>query len=426
MITTQVIKCRIPEQQADNLNRESGRIYTAVMVEHWRIYRRKGVWLKQSQAEKLNDLYDADAPNLLHAHSRDAAQQGFYKACKTARTLRREGNAEVRYPYRRRRFRTTVWKDTGIRLRNGCLLLSLARGFEPVVIPLPPRFTYLPEEAFREVRLVYNHKRKKYQWHLVIDDGQEPPEAPGDHVVSVDLGEIHPAVASDHSQAVVFSARELRAVIQYRNKTLAEITRLQSRCKKKSRRWWRLQRLKNEIRAYCERKIRDILHKVSRAVVDWAIERKARFIIIGDVRDAGNGKRLARKSQQKISQWPHGKLRRYITYKAAMAGITVLLQNEAYTSQTCPNLECGHQHKPKGRDFKCPKCGLRAHRDVVGAANILSKYLYGLIGGICPQDVRFVQPFKIEREKYRGRSKHPFLSRMPVSFHTVVLNRLRR
>lgn len=84
-----------------------------------------------------------------------------------------------------------------------------------------------------------------------------------------------------------------------------------------------------------------------------------------------------------------------------MAGIRVTLQNEAYTSQTCPNLKCGHKHKPKGRVFKCPQCGLRAHRDVVGAANILSKYLRGFIGGICPQDVRFVQPFKIERKKYR-------------------------
>jgi len=294
-----------------------------------------------------------------------------------------------------------VWKDTGVRQRKGHLLLSLARGLKPVVIRLSARFADLLEEAFREVRLVYHQKRKQYQWHLVIEDGQAPPAAPGDNVVALDLGEIHPAVGSDHSQAVVFSARELRATNQLRNKKLAEIARLQSRCKKKSRRWWRLQRRKNELRGYCERKVRDILHKVSRAVVAWAIERKAGLIVIGDVRDIGNGKRLARKSQQKISQWPHGRLRRYIGYKAALAGIEVVLENEAYTSQTCPDPECGHRHKAKGRSFKCPKCGLQAHRDVVGAANILSKYLHGLIGGICPQDVRFIQPYKIERKKYR-------------------------
>ncbi len=397
MITTHIVKCGLPRSKADSLNRESGRIYTAVTVEHWRIYRKKGVWLKQGQAEKLNDRYDRESPRLLHSHSIDAAQQGFYKACKTTRTLKRAGDTQIRYPYKRKRFRTTVWKDTGIRLKNDRLVLSLAKGLKPITIPLPARFTYLPEEAFREVRLVYNHKRKRYEWHLVIDDGKEPPKPPGDNVVAVDLGEIHPAVGSDTSQAVVFSARELRSVIQYRNKKLAQISQRQSQCQKGSRRWWRLQRRKNKIRGYCQRKTRDILHKVSRAVVNWAIERKARLIVIGDVRTIGDGKRLARKSQQKISQWPHGKLRRYITYKAAMAGIEVVLQDEAYTSQTCP--QCGSRHKPKGRAYHCPQCGFEGHRDVVGAAGILSKHLNGSVGGIYPQDIRFVQPFKIERKK---------------------------
>jgi len=52
--------CQLPQPQADALNMESARIYNAVMVEHWRIYRKKGVWLRQGTAEKLNDNYDAD------------------------------------------------------------------------------------------------------------------------------------------------------------------------------------------------------------------------------------------------------------------------------------------------------------------------------------------------------------------------------
>ncbi|WP_308202012.1 zinc ribbon domain-containing protein, partial [Salinibacter ruber] len=45
--------------------------------------------------------------------------------------------------------------------------------------------------------------------------------------------------------------------------------------------------------------------------------------------------------------------------------------SEAYTSQTCPN--CKHKHKPPGRDFNCPQCSFEAHRDVVGARNILNE-----------------------------------------------------
>jgi hypothetical protein len=44
-----------------------------VMVEHWRIYRKHGIWLHRHQAQKLHDCYDRQSPPLLTAHSIDAA-----------------------------------------------------------------------------------------------------------------------------------------------------------------------------------------------------------------------------------------------------------------------------------------------------------------------------------------------------------------
>jgi hypothetical protein len=46
----------------------------------------------------------------LHAHSRDAAQEAFDKACKTIKALKKAGNKEARYPRKRKFYRTTVWK----------------------------------------------------------------------------------------------------------------------------------------------------------------------------------------------------------------------------------------------------------------------------------------------------------------------------
>jgi hypothetical protein len=43
-----------------------------------------------------------------------------------------------KYPHKRKRFRTTIWKNTGIRVRDGVLLLARARGLEPVRVDLPP------------------------------------------------------------------------------------------------------------------------------------------------------------------------------------------------------------------------------------------------------------------------------------------------
>ncbi|MCI0577036.1 MAG: zinc ribbon domain-containing protein [Chloroflexi bacterium] len=159
--------------------------------------------------------------------------------------------------------------------------------------------------------------------------------------------------------------------------------------------WWQLQRRKNRLSQMSNRKQRDLCHKVSRAVVTWAIERQVAWLVIGDVRDVADGKRLSRQSQQKISQWPHGLLRRYITDKARAAGINVALREEHYTSQSCPR--CRHCTKPRGRVYRCPQCHFVGHRDVVGAGNLLSLELHGKLGSIYAEDVLFRRPHEVSR-----------------------------
>ena len=102
---------------------------------------------------------------------------------------------------------------------------------------------------------------------------------------------------------------------------------------------------------------------------------------------------IGKKSNQKVSLWPHGKLRSYIEYKALAEGISTVLQEESYTSQTCPN--CGKRHKPKGRIYKCSGCGWHGHRDgQVGAPNILSKRLYGEAGRVLiPNQPKYRHPY---------------------------------
>ena len=82
MLRTVQFACTLPKAEADALNAESGRIYTDMLVCHYRLYRKQGVWLTRQNGERLEDALGG--PTTLHAHSRDAAQQGFYKACKTA------------------------------------------------------------------------------------------------------------------------------------------------------------------------------------------------------------------------------------------------------------------------------------------------------------------------------------------------------
>jgi putative transposase len=391
LIRTHVFACTLPKEEADALNAESGRVYSRTLIWHYRVYRRTGHWLSCGSGSRLEDALGG--ATTLHAHSRDAAQQAFYRACKTARVCRKKG-MEVHYPHKRKGFRTTIWKDTGIRKRDGVLLLSRSRGQASIRVLLPRNLFDLPPDAFREARLVWDRAARRYFWHLVVEDGTEPSSPPGERVVGVDLGEVHPAALTDGEEAVVVSVRAMRANRQYTAKRLAALQRRQAAKVRGSRRWWRLQRRKNRFLAQQRRRLRDMEHKASRAVVEQAREWQAGTLVIGDVRDVANGKRLNTKSQQKVGMWGHGRMRRYTTYKAEGAGIGVELVNEAYTTQACPR--CGGRHKPTGRLYQCPACGFVSHRDIVGSANILSRYSYGEVGRVMPPSTT----------KYR----HPFLT----------------
>jgi putative transposase len=371
--------CTVPESIASALNQESARIYNALMVEHWRIYRKKAIWLSRSAAEKLNDFYDRDTPKLLHSHSIDAAQQAFYKACKVAYTLRKNGDEKVRYPYKRRHYRTTIWKNTGVyHVEAGVMFLSLAQGLNRLQIQLPTHLAFIEKQQIAEVRLVFNKATFHYTWHVVVDNDLEV-KSNGTGIAGVDLGEVHPVALTDGVEACVVACRELRALNQGRNKRMASIDSKLAKYRKGSRRWRKLKQRKRRYLARVKQQKRDIEHKIARETVSWAQERKIGVLAIGDVRDIANGKNLNKKSQQKISNWSHGTIRKYINYKASAVGIEVKDDvSEKYTSQTCPH--CTKLHKPKGRVYKCPHCGSVFHRDIVGAANIASRYEYDELG----------------------------------------------
>jgi putative transposase len=422
MIRTHVFPCRLPKDTADRLNRESGRIYTGVLVEHYRILRHLGHWLSPGSGEKLSDYLST---TFLHAHSRDAAQQGFYQACKTAHVQKSAGMGQAHYPHLLKTFCTSIWKNTGIRKKEQVLLLALARGNDPIRVSLPTHLVDVPAESFLEMRLVWDRVGRRYNWHCVVEDGLEPANPPGDVAAAADLGEVHPAAVTDGKEGMVFSARALRSLSQYTNKRLAEIQSVLSKKEKHSRRYQRLVARKSRFLAKQKRKRTDIEHKVSRSVVDYAVESGVGTLVIGDVRDAADGVDYSKKSNQKISNWSHGKVRGYLEYKAVAAGIQTMLVNEAYTSKTCPNPNCLHKIKPRGRVYRCPACGFVGHRDIVGASNILSRHVFGKLGQIYPADTKYRHPFNTGKRSPVAKSAvlcgHPGTgSARPRSRRTLV------
>ena len=78
--------------------------------------------------------------------------------------------------------------------------------------------------------------------------------------------------------------------------------------------------------------------------------------------------KAGRHHNQRIGRWEIGQDLDYLRHKAERASIVCSIGDERGTSSRCP--QCGHRHRPKGRDWQCKKCGFTGHRDVVGAVNM--------------------------------------------------------
>ncbi len=392
MIRTQIIPCHLPQAEADAFNLASGRIYSGIVSRHWRLLKQKGLWLSEKSLTKLSDLRWTARDLPLHAHTIDAAQQGFFKACQTTRALRKAGDVDAHFPWHTPKYRATIWKNTAIKQRGAILELSTGAGKPKLAIRLPESLRDVLR--FLEVRLVFDKKSRRYTWHVVVENGKPAKLAPGTNTVSVDPGEIHPATVGDATSATVITCRERRAKQRGHAKKLKAFSKALARKTKGSRSYKKLLRAKTRCKAKYRRVMRDIEHKLSHAIVAEAVARQASTIVYGDIRDIANGIDKGKEHNQRISQWSHGQVRGFVEYKAAAEGIAVVLQNEAYTSQTCPN--CGARHKPRGRVYRCPTCGFQAHRDVVGQVNILSAHQFGVPGKIpAPSAVKYRIPYNV-------------------------------
>ncbi|MFC5406452.1 RNA-guided endonuclease InsQ/TnpB family protein [Cohnella soli] len=117
-----------------------------------------------------------------------------------------------------------------------------------------------------------------------------------------------------------------------------------------------------------QRYMKDQNHKISRQIVNMAKEQQVSVIKVEKLTNIRQTTRTSRKNAKNLHNWSFYQLQRFIAYKAALAGIRVIEVNPAYTSQTCPI--CGKRNKAIDRMYRC-SCGFHAHRDRVGAINIM-------------------------------------------------------
>ena len=199
--------------------------------------------------------------------------------------------------------------------------------------------------------------------------------------LSIDLGLHNLMTCYDSTNGNTFIAgRKYLSICNYFNKEIARVqsqwSSLQSgkgvKYPKSSKHIQRLHKKKNN-------SINDYLHKVTRYIISYCVENQINTVVIGDITNIRKDNNLGNVTNQKLHSLPFAKIYMMLQYKLEMKGITLVKQNEAYTSQTSPlSKNVSKESAQKSNRIKrgIYKDGDNVwNADCVGAFNILRVHL---------------------------------------------------
>lgn len=362
--------------------REAARVWNLCKDLHKEARINHTVWANRNELHRLTKGKFA-----LCAQTVQQINQAFLANVDTTREVRKQ-NPKIRYPWKDKRFYPILFPRQAINIRTGRVVLPMGRGRQSIVLKLN-----LPENS-GGCKLVWNDG---YELHVSVET-EIAASTPGTNKATVDLGEIHQAaVATNTGAGLIVSGRGIRTLKRQRHKALGQIAKKRSRCQKYSRRWKKLQRSRRKISSRIERRVRDLRHKGTRQVIQFCQQHSIGSLYVGNphgVRDQKTG----RHHHQRMAGWEYGLDINYLQHKSQQARISCFTGTERGTSSQCP--VCEHRHKPKGRNWKCQKCGFTGHRDLVGSVN-----MHPIGFGVkiqFPKKIAYLRPGKLRSSSSAG------------------------
>ncbi|PIK87388.1 transposase ISSoc1, partial [Synechococcus sp. 63AY4M2] len=224
-------------------------------------------------------------------------------------------------------------------------------------------------------------KRKdgSYSIQICVEAEPSPPQRT-DRVLGVDLGRTDIAHTSEGDN---WNGQQLNKVRDHYSRLRAVLQRKASKGTRSSRRRCRqlLQRLSGKERRFQAW----VNHRISKAIVSRAKTTNSAIALedLTGIRERVNQQPRGKTECRRANSWAFYQLRMFVAYKAAIAGVPVVLVSPAYTSQTCHR--CLHIHPDptqsyrSGKSFKCGHCGWEGDADLNGA-NVIA-----LLGAVVNQ-----------------------------------------
>ncbi|MCC3405027.1 MAG: transposase [Microcoleus sp. PH2017_10_PVI_O_A] len=243
----------------------------------------------------------------------------------------------------------------------------------------------------------------------VIYNEQESTASDDNFVASIDLG-LDNLVALTSNQPgftpLLINGRPLKSINQFYNKRSSQLQSKLKRGRKTSPRIQRLTRCRNQ-------KVDNYLHHASRLIINLLLTKQIGTLVIGKNAQWKTEIDLGSQTNQNFVSIPHSRLIEMLEYKARLAGINVIVQEESYTSRSSflgldPIPVYGKTEKEPvftggriKRGLYKTSVGQLINSDVNAAYNILRKAIPNAFSngiGSCVLGPRRVNPLKVKRK----------------------------
>ena len=343
-------------------------------------------WYKQKKTHK-NDFF---ARNLPSQTAQEKAKQ-LDKSWKSYFTLLRTGGVENPKPPKFKHDKIPItYMQNGIkRTSDDTLRLSLPKQLKEHMkaeYGIDDDYLYLRNPAFLGVDNIKQLKlyppEDNSEMKAVVIYEVEDTEAKPDNgnYLSIDPGLNNILTCYNNSTGKTFILG--KQLFSIERKYLKEIGRIQSI-------WYSIQSKKGVEYPVSSRHIErlyskmyssldDYTHKMTRCIVDYCIDNNINTVVSGDIRHIRDNFNKGDVLNQKMHSWPFRRIIEKLEYKLTLAGITLVMEKESYSSQCSPLSE--EVSKKYAEKNKRVKRGLFVdgekswNADAVGAYNILRLY----------------------------------------------------
>ncbi|MBV1819145.1 IS200/IS605 family element transposase accessory protein TnpB [Anaerosalibacter bizertensis] len=273
-----------------------------------------------------------------------------------------------------------VFTNLAIRFKENTLMLSLSKAIQKTFEVESLNFevsnklqSLINWNELQQVRIKWDNSLK--QWYLiVIYNKQELEPINNTNIMAIDLGLDNLATLTfkEGNETYLFCGKKLKCINAFVNKKNAYYQSIEmNKCGSNK---FKNTKMINSLRRYRNNYVNDYLHKVSKNIIDKAIEHKVKKIVIGKIK----GIKQDMNYNKSFVQIPVQRLAELIKYKAKLKGIEIKFKEESYTSGCSAfDLEpINKKHYDKTRRvvrglFKS-SFGL-VNSDVNGSLNILRK-----------------------------------------------------